>query len=52
MSAPDWAAVRAEVVSQLWGEGQRELADELAARVAGRALSFAPVVRAVEEALA
>jgi len=36
----------------LWGEGQREGADALAARVAGTPLSFAPVVRAVEEALA
>jgi hypothetical protein len=36
------------LVGQLFAEGQRELADELARRVAGRGLSFAPVVRAVE----
>jgi hypothetical protein len=40
------------VVSELWGEGQRERGDELALRVAGTPLSFAPVVRAVEEVLA
>jgi hypothetical protein len=40
------------VVAQLWGEGQRESGDELSRRVAGAPLSFAPVVRAVEEALA
>ena len=40
------------VVGQLFGEGQRELATELAERVAGRPLSFAPLVRAVERALA
>jgi hypothetical protein len=40
------------LVGQLLAEGQRELADELAARVAGRPLSFAPVVRAVEAMLA
>jgi hypothetical protein len=40
------------VVEQMWGEGQRETADELAARVTGTTLSFAPVIRAVEEALA
>jgi len=36
------------LVGQLLNEGQRELADELAMRVSGRALSFAPVVEAVE----
>jgi hypothetical protein len=36
------------VVGQLFAEGQGELADALAARVAGRGLSFGPVVRAVE----
>jgi hypothetical protein len=36
----------------LFGEGQRELADELAKRVAGKSLSFAPLIRAVERALA
>jgi hypothetical protein len=40
------------LVGQLWAEGQRELADEMATRVAGRGLSFAPVVRAVEAMLA
>jgi hypothetical protein len=36
------------VVEQLFAEGQRDLADELAMRVAGRALSFEPLVRATE----
>ena len=36
------------VVGELLGHGQRELAPELAERVAGKALSFAPLVRAVE----
>ena len=36
------------IVGQLFTEGQRELADEIAARVAGRPLSFAPVIAAVE----
>jgi hypothetical protein len=40
------------VCGTLFGEGQRELADELAQRVAGKPLSFAPLVRAVERALA
>ncbi|MBV9880888.1 MAG: hypothetical protein JO180_10360 [Gemmatirosa sp.] len=40
------------VIGQLWGEGQREDADLLARRAAGAGLSFAPVVRAVERALA
>jgi hypothetical protein len=40
------------VCGTLFGEGQRELADELAQRVAGKSLSFAPLVRAVERALA
>ena len=40
------------VVGQLFGEGQRELGDELAVRIAGRALSFAPLVRSVEGLLA
>jgi hypothetical protein len=39
------------VVDRLWGEGQRESGDELVARVAGRPLSFAPVVHAVEQVL-
>lgn len=37
--------------SALFGEGQRELAHELAQRVTGKALSFAPLVRAVERML-
>ena len=36
---------------ELFGEGQRELADELAVRVTGGALGFAPVVRGIEERL-
>ena len=36
----------------LFGEGQRELAHEQAERVSGKALSFAPLVRAVERMLA
>jgi hypothetical protein len=39
------------VVEQLFAEGQRELADELAERVAGRPLSFDPLVRATEALL-
>jgi hypothetical protein len=39
------------ICATLFGEGQRELADEQAARVAGRPLSFAPLVRAVERLL-
>jgi hypothetical protein len=39
-------------VSQaLFAEGQRELAGELALRVAGRELSFAPLIRSVERLL-
>src|SRR5579884_1512481 len=38
--------------SALFGEGQRELAHEQAERVAGKPLSFAPLVRAVERMLA
>jgi hypothetical protein len=40
------------VCGMLFGEGQRELADELARRVAGKPLSFGPLIRAVERALA
>ena len=39
------------VVSELFGEGQRELAHELAQRVSGQPLSFTPLVRAVERML-
>ena len=38
--------------SALFGEGQRELADEQAERVAGKPLSFGPLRRAVEKMLA
>ena len=40
------------ICSALFGEGQRELAHEQAERVAGKPLSFAPLVRAVERMLA
>jgi hypothetical protein len=39
------------IASALFGEGQRELAHEQAERVAGKHLSFAPLVRAVERML-
>jgi hypothetical protein len=37
--------------SALFGEGQRELADEQAQRVAGKKLTFDPLVRAVTRLL-
>jgi hypothetical protein len=40
------------IVEHLFEPGQRELAGEIAQRVAGRALSFAPVISAVERVLA
>jgi hypothetical protein len=40
------------VRTELFAPGQRERGDEVAQRVAGEALSFAPLVRAVEEMLA
>jgi hypothetical protein len=40
------------MTEQLFAEGQRELATELAERVAGKGLSFAPNVRAIERLLA
>lgn len=40
------------MVSELFSEGQRELGDELARRVSGKGLSFAPVARAIEQRLA
>ncbi len=43
-SAGPWA------VGELFGEGQRELATELALRVAGRGLSFEPLARGLERA--
>jgi hypothetical protein len=39
------------IASALFGEGQRELAHEQAQRVAGKPLTFAPLVRAVERML-
>jgi len=35
----------------LFGEGQRELAHEMAQRVSGKPLTFAPLVRSIERAL-
>jgi hypothetical protein len=40
------------IVESLLAEGQRELAHELAKRVSGRDLSFAPLVREIERLLA
>lgn len=40
------------LTQELFSAGQRELADELAQRVAGQTLSFAPVISAIEESLA
>lgn len=40
------------MVEQLFAEGQRETADEQALRVAGRPLSFTPLVREIERLLA
>jgi hypothetical protein len=39
------------ICSALFGEGQRELAHEQAQRVAGKGLSFGPIVRAIERQL-
>jgi patatin-like phospholipase/acyl hydrolase len=39
------------IIENLFAEGQRELAHELAERVTARPLSFAPLVRATEEML-
>jgi hypothetical protein len=39
------------ICQALFGEGQRELANEQAQRVAGKDLSFAPLIRAVERML-
>jgi hypothetical protein len=39
------------MVESLFAEGQRELAHELAHRVSGRALSFAPLIRKIEQLL-
>jgi Peptidase family M3 len=40
------------LTENLFAEGQRETADEVAQRVSGRALSFAPVIKALEGLLA
>jgi hypothetical protein len=40
------------ILGQLFAEGQRELAQELAARVTTTQLGFAPLIRAIEEELA
>jgi hypothetical protein len=39
------------IVQSLFGEAQRELAHEQAARVSGKALGFAPLVRSIERML-
>ncbi|HEU4630679.1 MAG TPA: hypothetical protein VFS08_13090 [Gemmatimonadaceae bacterium] len=39
------------IVTELFGQGQREPADALAVRVAGQSLGFAPLVRALEAQL-
>ena len=51
----DWyrnAAAGPWMVGTLFGEGQRELAGEIAERVAGKPLLFAPLIRTVEALLA
>ena len=42
------------MTQELWGEGQRETAEEIAARVAvgGGTISFAPLIRNIEKLLA
>jgi hypothetical protein len=40
------------VVRELFGEGQRELASELVARVGAGVLSFDPLIKAIEAGLA
>jgi hypothetical protein len=39
------------ILQSLFAEGQREMAGELAQRVSGRAISFAPLVRSIERLL-
>lgn len=39
------------IVGELFGYGQRELADEQAMRVSGKGLDFAPLIRAIERML-
>jgi DNA-binding transcriptional regulator YiaG len=39
------------IMGALWADGQRELGDEMAARVSGAPLGFDPLVRAIERAL-
>jgi hypothetical protein len=40
------------MVAELFGEGQKELAQEMATRVSGKTLGFEPLIRAVERQLA
>jgi hypothetical protein len=40
------------IVNELFAEGQRELATEQAMRISGKALGFAPLLRAIEKVLA
>jgi hypothetical protein len=40
------------IVASLFSEGQRELAQEQAERIAGKALSFAPLIRGIERLVA
>mgnify|MGYP003342591856 FL=1 len=39
------------IVGDLFGHGQRELADEQAARVSGKVLGFGPLIRSIERML-
>jgi len=39
-------------VQSLFGEAQRELAQEQAERVSGKGLGFAPLIRSIERMLA
>jgi hypothetical protein len=40
------------IIAELYAEGQKELAQELATRVSDSALGFGPLVRAIERELA
>lgn len=51
---PDWwrnPGAGPWITAELFGQGQRELAEEQARRVSGRSLSFAPLVRSIENML-
>ena len=51
---PDWwrnPGAGPWITAELFRQGQRELAEEQARRVAGRSLSFAPLVRSIEKML-